>query len=244
MKGVGWGSILRVSGHMWFFVLIFFSFPIIISPHHPPYPEEHPMRPPGRALPHTRPLNHSLLPHLRPPQFAPLRAASEGHLMHPAGAGLVALPRLPPGQGASEGHPMHPAGAGLVALSHLPAGKVLLPLLLCGQWYCCRCCSAANGCDVVRPDWLANATYMGRDYVDDVSSTKWKQQGLQNNYYWHSEEDVPMRIYMEPVEQMTFSHASFEKPHHFPNATFDLPSDMDCSQLCYGFCALVRQTTL
>ncbi|CAI7797336.1 unnamed protein product [Closterium sp. NIES-53] len=110
--------------------------------------------------------------------------------------------------------------------------------------YCCRCCSAANGCDVVRPDWLADATYLGRDYVDDVPSTKWKQQGLQNNYYWHSEDDVPMRIYMEPLEQMTFSHASFKKPHHFPNATFDLPSDMDCSQLCYGFCALVRQTTL
>ncbi|CAI7910170.1 unnamed protein product, partial [Closterium sp. NIES-53] len=92
--------------------------------------------------------------------------------------------------------------------------------------YCCRCCSAANGCDVVRPDWLADATYLGRDYVDDVPSTKWKQQGLQNNYYWHSEDDVPMRIYMEPLEQMTFSHASFKKPHHFPNATFDLPSDM------------------
>ncbi|CAI5459457.1 unnamed protein product [Closterium sp. Yama58-4] len=110
--------------------------------------------------------------------------------------------------------------------------------------YCCRCCSAANGCDVVRPDWLANATYMGRDYMDDVPSTKWKQQGLQNNYYWHSEDDVPMRIYMEPLEQMTFLHASFQKPHTFPSATFDLPSDMDCSQLCYGFCALVRQTTL
>ncbi|CAI5976917.1 unnamed protein product [Closterium sp. NIES-65] len=93
--------------------------------------------------------------------------------------------------------------------------------------YCCRCCSAANGCDVVRPDWLANATYMGRDYVDDISSTKWKRQGLQNNYYWHSEDDVPMRIYMEPLEQMTFSHASFYKPHSFPSTTFDLPSDME-----------------
>ncbi|CAI5463775.1 unnamed protein product [Closterium sp. Yama58-4] len=109
--------------------------------------------------------------------------------------------------------------------------------------YCCRCCSAANGCDVVRPDWLADATYMGRDFVDDIPSTKWKQQKLQNNYYWHSEDDVPMRIYMEPLEQMTFVHASFQKPHTFRNSTFELPSDMDCSQLCYGFCALVRQTT-
>lgn len=99
--------------------------------------------------------------------------------------------------------------------------------------YCCKCCSSAHGCGMVRPDWLTNATYIGRDEVDGINTTKWNQPGIQNNFYWHSEDDVPMKIYMEPLEQMTFHRESI----------FSLPPGPDCSSPCYGTCALLASSS-
>ncbi|CAI7869100.1 unnamed protein product, partial [Closterium sp. NIES-54] len=65
-----------------------------------PLRSSQPMRPPGPpllSLSFASPLPTPT--HPSPPlSHVQLRAASEGHAMHPGGAGLVALSRLPPGQ--------------------------------------------------------------------------------------------------------------------------------------------------
>jgi len=104
--------------------------------------------------------------------------------------------------------------------------------------YCCKCCSDANGCGPIKRDWLSNATYIGQDVIYGIQSNKWNKAGLQNNYYWHTLDDKPLRIYMEFTNQMTFDTSSYDKSTPVDDALFDFPSDMDCSVGCYGICAV------
>lgn len=109
--------------------------------------------------------------------------------------------------------------------------------------YCCKCCSSPEGCGIVSPDWLVNATYLGRDIIYGITCDKWNKPGLQNNYYWQALDHTPRRITMEYTEQMTFRHDTFKTTK--PDAgLFDYPSDMDCSVSCYGLCAVLGQKPL
>eukprot|EP00898_Chlorokybus_atmophyticus_P001402 jgi/Chlat1/2262/Chrsp17S08726 len=74
---------------------------------------------------------------------------------------------------------------------------------------CCRCCGAEAGCGVVRPDWLADAVYVGQDTVRGITCHKWSKKGLQPNYYWETEAGVPVKLAMVPTTTQDFNPASF-----------------------------------
>eukprot|EP00850_Spirogloea_muscicola_P007035 SM000034S12789 [mRNA] locus=s34:748402:751003:- [translate_table: standard] len=89
--------------------------------------------------------------------------------------------------------------------------------------YCCTCCTAANGCGILARDWLAGAAYLGSDEVDGVVCDKWNKPGLQNNYYWQTPAGVPIRIYQEYAEMMTFRPDTYTTSPDFVDDTFSLP---------------------
>lgn len=51
--------------------------------------------------------------------------------------------------------------------------------------------------------------------------------GLQQNYYWQTLDSIPVRIYQEPVTQMTFTHDTYSTPAAFDEALFELPSTLE-----------------
>jgi hypothetical protein len=42
-----------------------------------------------------------------------------------------------------------------------------------GVFKCCMCCTAANGCGIVKRDWLVNGTYQGTAVVNNTKCDTW-----------------------------------------------------------------------
>lgn len=108
--------------------------------------------------------------------------------------------------------------------------------------YCCFCCDSDHGCGIVKTDWLvtSNASYKGLEKLDDGQSyIKWEIQGLQDNLYYHKDDELktPRRLYQVSDDLMDFSN--YKVGITDPNV-FNLPSY--CKDKC-GFttiCAALR----
>jgi hypothetical protein len=51
---------------------------------------------------------------------------------------------------------------------------------------CCMCCTAEQGCGALRPDWLADAQFVGTTTLRGRAAWQWAKKGLQTNYYYSS----------------------------------------------------------
>ena len=54
--------------------------------------------------------------------------------------------------------------------------------------YCCYCCNSEHGCGITRPDWLNEAKFNGTEKIDGEDFEKWEIKGLQENYYYNSQD--------------------------------------------------------
>ena len=109
--------------------------------------------------------------------------------------------------------------------------------------HCCYCCSAADGCGVVKPDWLNGAEFEG--VVDHFGQTvyKWNQKGLQDNLYYETIENNPLKREMVGLYQMPNALQDFrERKDSVPDNIFDLPSSCSKRKKCNFFstCTIVR----
>ncbi len=43
--------------------------------------------------------------------------------------------------------------------------------------YCCICCDAAHGCDILSRDWLKGADYHGKESISGEEFDKWSKLG-------------------------------------------------------------------
>ncbi|GAQ86551.1 hypothetical protein KFL_002960060 [Klebsormidium nitens] len=102
--------------------------------------------------------------------------------------------------------------------------------------YCCSCCSAEAGCGILRRDWLHGAQYLGQEEVEGQMCNKWKQAGLQNNYFWETLDGVPLQIYMEPNEKITFRTETYAE-EEINASLFELPP-WGCEKACTGLCSV------
>jgi hypothetical protein len=80
--------------------------------------------------------------------------------------------------------------------------------------YCCFCCSSKDGCGILSPNWLKNATFEGKvqyDGYDNVS--KWVVKGLQSNIYYGYDKsttnEIPLAINQKPDDLMVFDVTSY-----------------------------------
>jgi hypothetical protein len=97
------------------------------------------------------------------------------------------------------------------------------------------CCTSANGCGILKPNWLDGATYLGVERIADVECNKWsKEETNGSDYYWVTTDhnQIPRRL-----EQNKGNHTSDYLIHTFTNKTFDditfaLPNYCNATTLC------------
>jgi hypothetical protein len=101
--------------------------------------------------------------------------------------------------------------------------------------FCCKCCTNAGGCGVLVPTWIQQGKPLGREDVNGTEAYKYNVAGLQNNYYYETSANKPLRIFQEPLSDMIFNSNYSES---VDSKVFDLPTDGgDCNQSC-GFLSI------
>jgi hypothetical protein len=96
---------------------------------------------------------------------------------------------------------------------------------------CCMCCTTEEGCGILRPDWLLNATFIGYNTTESVKYQIWDKKGFQDNYYWQVDAtQVPYIIYQHPNDNMVFNVSSFSKM--VDPSVFALPSYCSKDRKC------------
>jgi hypothetical protein len=96
---------------------------------------------------------------------------------------------------------------------------------------CCMCCTTEQGCSILRPDWLSNATFIGYNTTESVKYQIWDKKGFQDNYYWQVDAtQVPYIIDQHPDDKMVFNVSSFSKT--VDPSVFALPSYCSKDRKC------------
>jgi len=99
--------------------------------------------------------------------------------------------------------------------------------------YCCYCCDSAHGCGVLKPNWLENAEYTGKQTDSNgINYDVWDKKGLQHNYYWATEDKKIMaKIDQQPNDLQEYDVASF-KDSITDASIFNLPEKCNADSKC------------
>ena len=104
------------------------------------------------------------------------------------------------------------------------------------------CCTAENGCGMLKPDWLSDATFIGYNTSTSVKYQVWDKKGLQDNFYWQVDSTLePYIIDQQPNDLMVFDVSTFKKGPVDP-AVFALPSYCSKDHKCplLSVCTVAR----
>ncbi|CAF1176046.1 unnamed protein product [Rotaria sordida] len=107
---------------------------------------------------------------------------------------------------------------------------------------CCMCCTAEDGCGMLKPDWLSDATFIGYNTTTPVKYQVWDKKGLQDNFYWQVDAtQIPYIIDQQPNDLMIFDVTSFKKGSIDPSI-FALPSYCSKDHKCplLSVCTIAR----
>jgi len=109
--------------------------------------------------------------------------------------------------------------------------------------YCCMCCTDADGCGVVMPDWLNNATYLGQVDLNGTTCDKWQKDGLQTNYWYQTEAGVPCELDEVPNDYIYWEEDTYVIGEPDPSL-FVLPSYCSESEHCsdLSVCGIARKS--
>jgi len=107
---------------------------------------------------------------------------------------------------------------------------------------CCMCCTNANGCGIVKRDWLVNGTSAGTSVINGTKAVGWEMSGVQKNYWWQTvDTGVPLLLDQQPNDQQYFDPQTFST-RPIGSDVLKPPSICDPSQTCpfYSVCNFVR----
>jgi hypothetical protein len=86
-----------------------------------------------------------------------------------------------------------------------------------GKRQCCLCCTSAQGCGILKRNWLEGATYIGRERLIDTYYDKWEKDGhFGANTCWVTTDTNILRRIDDGNK-----HTSDFLIHTFQNKTFD-----------------------
>ncbi|KAG2485300.1 hypothetical protein HYH03_015974 [Edaphochlamys debaryana] len=104
---------------------------------------------------------------------------------------------------------------------------------------CCLCCTAAKGCGILAPTWLTGAAFQGTVTLRGMPAYKWRQDGLQPNYWYTSadEAQIPLELDQEPNDRQSLWPDSFAAGPP-PDEAFALPEG------CRSRCSLTSVCTI
>jgi hypothetical protein len=98
--------------------------------------------------------------------------------------------------------------------------------------YCCTCCTAAQGCGVLKPDWTEGAVFV-REYTDDKGAVieVYNKKGLQDNLI-HIQKDIKriVRIEQASNDDQTFLTETYKEK--VDASVFDVPAVCHHAESC------------
>merc|ERR1711916_230784 len=107
---------------------------------------------------------------------------------------------------------------------------------------CCACCSDEQGCGPLNTHWIANSN---SSYVDtatyfNLEANKRLIQGNEANYYYETADSrIPLALSNGGADNLYIWNTGSWTPKADPSF-FQVPSFCDASNLCDGFCKVVR----
>ncbi|XP_063717745.1 uncharacterized protein LOC134844859 [Symsagittifera roscoffensis] len=112
---------------------------------------------------------------------------------------------------------------------------------------CCYCCDSSEGCGLLKPDWLSDATFQGTFFVhlnngSYANTYKWKKDGNEANFYYETMESSPLNRTMVEIFQSPSEAALYDIPRLLTvdSEKLSLPPICSMNKTCSGVCALVR----
>ena len=74
---------------------------------------------------------------------------------------------------------------------------------------CFYCCNSTQGCGVLKPTWMSDATYIDTEVHEGVMTYKWLKIGNSKNYLYETVNNIPVdrvtvSIYEEPSDFFNF----------------------------------------
>jgi len=126
---------------------------------------------------------------------------------------------------------------GIRAFQNTPCNQLVIDgmrwLIYPEKKECCQCCSAANGCGVLKPTWLSGAQFV----AEENGNYKWNQKGLQDNFYYERVTDrVMTQINQVPNDIQYYDADSFKNT--VDASVFELPSY--CKQTSCSYASTCR----
>jgi hypothetical protein len=129
-----------------------------------------------------------------------------------------------------------------IPCTHLVVGG-LRYLVYPSKQYCCACCTSEQGCGILKPNWLANATFIGYNTTAGITYQVWDEKGLQDNYYWQVNDttQAPYIIDQRPNDIMQFDVSTFKTGPVDPSV-FALPTYCSKEHKCplVSVCTVAR----
>ncbi|XP_019647486.1 PREDICTED: uncharacterized protein LOC109487834 [Branchiostoma belcheri] len=99
-----------------------------------------------------------------------------------------------------------------------------------GEQKCCRACGVAEGCTVLKPNWLAGGTYLGTETINGTVCHGWETDGAAATDRWYQTEDGTPCRYAETIKfwphsthNITFHMSSYSRDP-IPNSVFHVPA--------------------
>jgi len=106
---------------------------------------------------------------------------------------------------------------------------------------CCNCCTAAQGCGILKKNWLEGAQYLETETWNGHDVTRWNKPGLQDNFYLERTSDRHMvQMAQMPNDIQNFDPDSFSAT--VDPSLFQLPSwASDCANTKCSFFSVCRR---
>lgn len=99
---------------------------------------------------------------------------------------------------------------------------------------CCFCCDGEHGCGILKPDWLADATYKGQEKIVDTSYDRWSKEGTfisnegvfgSNDLWTTLDEQIPRRLDEGGAHVTDYNvHSFHNQTIPFAESIFALPT--------------------
>mmetsp|Transcript_42777 Transcript_42777/g.50154 ORF Transcript_42777/g.50154 Transcript_42777/m.50154 type:complete len:130 (-) Transcript_42777:53-442(-) len=110
---------------------------------------------------------------------------------------------------------------------------------------CCYCCNSANGCGMLKPDWMQTAEFLGEINFDGVLAYKWNMKGVEDNILVETAVSNPKERKLLLIDQHPQDYTHFYQESFTPfvhEEDIALPKSCSPSKYCsyLSLCTLFR----
>ncbi len=112
---------------------------------------------------------------------------------------------------------------------------------------CCKCCTDAQGCGIVSPDWMvqSNGTYLGQSPLTTPVwsgvADAWNVEGLQPNVWAQDLTARPVQLAMVPDDYFFYDPTTYSKNSPQPADLFTVPSYCTAQCPLLSICTFVME---